>query len=147
MSKTSIEIDRDIADQVAEILGTSTLRDTVHASLLEIVNAKKAFGIDRVTERTRAFRLCRCYWCLGWRQLVGRATFLADTSVFSRLAKPAVAAAAAPLFAVGRVAICDPVIFELGYTARNKADYELIIARLATFDSIPVTSGDILRAV
>ena len=41
MAKTSVEIDRDIADQAALILGTSTLRDTIHASLLEIVNAKR----------------------------------------------------------------------------------------------------------
>jgi Arc/MetJ family transcription regulator len=41
VSKTSVEIDRDIADQAAAILGTSTLRDTIHASLLEIVNARR----------------------------------------------------------------------------------------------------------
>ncbi len=41
MAKTSINVDRDIADQAAAILGTTTLRETVHASLLEIVNAKR----------------------------------------------------------------------------------------------------------
>ena len=41
MSKTSLEIDRDIADQAAAILGTTTLRETVDASLREIVNAKR----------------------------------------------------------------------------------------------------------
>lgn len=41
MSKTSVEIDRDIARQAAEILGTSTLRDTIDASLREVVNAKR----------------------------------------------------------------------------------------------------------
>lgn len=41
MSKTSVEVDRDIAEQAAAILGTSTLRETIHASLLEIVNAKR----------------------------------------------------------------------------------------------------------
>jgi Arc/MetJ family transcription regulator len=41
MTKTSIEIDRDIAKQAATILGTTTLRDTVNASLLEIVNAQR----------------------------------------------------------------------------------------------------------
>ena len=41
MAKTSIDVDRDIADQAAAILGTTTLKDTVHASLLEIVNAKR----------------------------------------------------------------------------------------------------------
>ena len=41
MSKTSIDIDRDIADQAAKILGTETLRDTVHASLQEVVSAQR----------------------------------------------------------------------------------------------------------
>ena len=41
MSKTSVEIDRDIAAQAATILGTSTLRDTIDASLREIVNARR----------------------------------------------------------------------------------------------------------
>ena len=41
MSKTSLEIDRDIAAQAARVLGTKTLRDTVDASLREIVNARR----------------------------------------------------------------------------------------------------------
>ncbi len=41
MTKTSVEVDRDVAEQAAAILGTSTLRDTIHASLLEVVNAKR----------------------------------------------------------------------------------------------------------
>ena len=40
MSKTSIDINRDIANQAAEILGTTTLRETVNASLLETVHAR-----------------------------------------------------------------------------------------------------------
>lgn len=41
MSKTSVEIDRDIARQAAAILGTTTLRDTIHASLKEVVDSKR----------------------------------------------------------------------------------------------------------
>ena len=41
MSKTSVEVDRDIVAQAAVILGTSTLRDTIHASLVEVINAKR----------------------------------------------------------------------------------------------------------
>ena len=41
MAKTSIDVDRDIAEQAAAILGTTTLRETVNASLLEVVNAKR----------------------------------------------------------------------------------------------------------
>lgn len=33
--KTSIDIDRELADEVAELLGTSTLRETVHQALVE----------------------------------------------------------------------------------------------------------------
>ena len=39
--KTSVEIDRDIAAQAADILGTATLRDTIDAALHEIVNARR----------------------------------------------------------------------------------------------------------
>ena len=45
MAKTSINIDRDIADQASAILGTTTLRETVHASLLEIVNTKRRLEV------------------------------------------------------------------------------------------------------
>lgn len=41
MGKTSIEIDKDIAERAAAILGTTTLRDTVDASLREVVNSKR----------------------------------------------------------------------------------------------------------
>ncbi len=41
MSKTSIEIDREIAEEAAAILGTSSLRDTVDAALREVINAKR----------------------------------------------------------------------------------------------------------
>ena len=41
VSKTSLEIDHDIAAEAARILGTKTLRDTVDASLREIVNARR----------------------------------------------------------------------------------------------------------
>lgn len=41
VTKTSIDVDRDIARQAAVVLGTSTLRDTVNASLREIVDAKR----------------------------------------------------------------------------------------------------------
>lgn len=40
MAKTSVDIDRDIAEQAAAILGTTTLRDTINASMQEIVHAK-----------------------------------------------------------------------------------------------------------
>ena len=41
MSKTSVEIDRDIARQAAAILGTRTLRETINASMQEVVDARR----------------------------------------------------------------------------------------------------------
>lgn len=38
--KTSIDIDRELADEVAEILGTETLKDTVHMALVEARRAE-----------------------------------------------------------------------------------------------------------
>lgn len=48
--KTSIDIDRELADEVAEILGTETLRDTVHQALLE---ARRADLRRSLAERVR----------------------------------------------------------------------------------------------
>lgn len=41
VSKTSVDVDRDIAREAATILGTSTLRDTINESLREVVHAKR----------------------------------------------------------------------------------------------------------
>ena len=41
MMKTSVVVDRDIAAQASEILGTTTLRETIDAALHEIVNAQR----------------------------------------------------------------------------------------------------------
>jgi Arc/MetJ family transcription regulator len=41
VSKTSIEIDTDIAQKAAVLLGTTTLRATVDAALHEVVEAKR----------------------------------------------------------------------------------------------------------
>ncbi len=45
LMKTSVEVDRDIAAQAADILGTTTLRDTIDASLREIVNARRRLEV------------------------------------------------------------------------------------------------------
>lgn len=41
MAKTSVEIDRDIATEAAAVLGTVTLKDTINAALLEVVQARR----------------------------------------------------------------------------------------------------------
>ncbi len=40
MTKTSVDVDRDIAARAAAILGTDTLRDTIGASRREVVDAQ-----------------------------------------------------------------------------------------------------------
>ncbi len=57
MGKTSVEIDRDIASQAAEILGTTTLRDTIDASLREIVNAKRRLELIALLRDTDRYNL------------------------------------------------------------------------------------------
>ena len=78
---------------------------------------------------------------------MARAAFLADTSAFTRLTKPHVSAAVAPLIAEGKVALCAAVAFELGFTARNAADHHAIMSRIDAFESVPTTEGDHQRAL
>ena len=78
---------------------------------------------------------------------MARAVYLADTSAFIRITSPNVAAAFAPLVAEGRVALCAPVAFELGFSARSVADHNAIMSRVDAFESVPVTEGDHRRAL
>lgn len=73
--------------------------------------------------------------------------YLADTSVFARLTKPAVAAKFAQLAAARRVAICGPVAFELGYAARSPTDYLEVTEGLRSFPTVPTTEADQRRAL
>lgn len=76
-----------------------------------------------------------------------RTRYLADTSVFARLVKPEVAGVFAPLAANGHVAVCAPVIFELGYAARSPSDYRELTDRLLAFPPVPTTDADHQRAL
>jgi len=78
---------------------------------------------------------------------VARTRYLADTSVFARLTKPTVAAAFAPLAAQGQVALSAPVMFELGYSARNAEDHRALTDRLASFPPVPTSEADHRRAL
>ncbi len=69
-------------------------------------------------------------------------THLVDTSVLSRLARPAVAAAFNPMASRGEIAICDPVAFELGYSARSAAAYDKAFHVLLAFARVPMTDAD-----
>ena len=78
---------------------------------------------------------------------MARLEYLADTSVFARLAKPGVAAAFAPLASARRVGLCAPVAFELGFSARNHEDYVAVRERLTSFPDIVVTGADHRRGL
>jgi hypothetical protein len=73
--------------------------------------------------------------------------YLADTSVFARLSKVAVATAFAPLAAQGLVAVCAPVAFELGFAARNGRDHAAIVDGIDAFPWAPTTDADHRRAI
>jgi predicted nucleic acid-binding protein len=74
-------------------------------------------------------------------------THLADTSVLKRLAQPTVRAVVEPLTQAGhlaRPAICD---LEIGYSARNAQEWDLLITALEAFDLVETTSVHITRAL
>ena len=76
-----------------------------------------------------------------------RVRYLVDTSVLTRLTKPPVLTVFAPLAAAGNVAVCAPVAFELGYSARNRQDHAALMERLPAFPGVAVTEGDHRRAL
>lgn len=49
--KTTVDIDKALAAQAAEILGTATLKDTVNTALREVARAE---GRRRLAERVRS---------------------------------------------------------------------------------------------
>lgn len=57
MSKTSVEVDRDIADQAAAILGTTTLRETIDASMREVINARRRLRLVELLQDPERFDL------------------------------------------------------------------------------------------
>lgn len=73
--------------------------------------------------------------------------YVADTSVFARLTKPLVSAVFAPLAAQNHIAVCPPVAFELGYSARSVDDYRTVMDLLLAFPQIPVTDADHHRSL
>jgi len=49
--------------------------------------------------------------------------------------------------AEGKVAVCAPVAFELGFAARSPSDYVLLTDRLRAFAQVPTSEGDQRRAL
>jgi Arc/MetJ family transcription regulator len=55
VAKTSVDVDRDIASQAAAILGTNTLRETIDASLREVVDAKRRLELIALLSEPERF--------------------------------------------------------------------------------------------
>ena len=78
---------------------------------------------------------------------MARLRYLADTSVFSRLARPSIVGAFAPLAASGQIALCSAVTFELGFASRSPADYAELTDLLSAFDFLPTNEADHRRGL
>lgn len=73
--------------------------------------------------------------------------FLVDTSVLKRLGRPEVRGAIAPLASIGqlgRPTICD---LEVGFSARNLEEWDLLLGALGVFDAVETTSAHLRRAL
>lgn len=70
---------------------------------------------------------------------MSRARFLIDTSVLSRQHLPSVAQATALLADAGLIAVCAPVMFEIGVTARNARDHEFLMIGLSVFSQVAIS--------
>ena len=74
-------------------------------------------------------------------------SFLIDTSVLKRLDRPEIRQVVEPLAvdgALGRATICD---LEVGYSARNAAEWELLVGALGTFSRVETSAGHVRRAL
>lgn len=74
-------------------------------------------------------------------------SLLIDTSVLKRLSQPQVRQVVEPLAVAGQLArptICD---LEVGYSARNDAEWDQLISALEAFDRVDTTAAHIRRAL
>lgn len=74
-------------------------------------------------------------------------TFLVDTSVLKRLGRREIRQAVEPLSldgALGRTTICD---LEVGYSARNAAEWDLLVGALDAFLLVETTAPHVRRAL
>jgi predicted nucleic acid-binding protein len=73
--------------------------------------------------------------------------YLVDTSVLKRIAQPSVRQVVEPLAANGELArptVCD---LEVGYSARNGAEWDELSAALDAFASVETTAAHVRRAL
>lgn len=74
-------------------------------------------------------------------------SFLVDTSVLKRLGRVEVRAVVEPLAATGRLgrpSICD---LEVGYSARNAAEWDRLVGALEAFAPVETTPAHVRRAL
>ncbi len=69
-----------------------------------------------------------------------------DTSVLTRLGAPSVRAVVEPLAAVGRAARAGISDLEIGYSARNAAEWDKLVGALDAFELVETTAEHIRRA-
>lgn len=71
---------------------------------------------------------------------------LIDTSVLTRLGEPSVRAAVEPLASIGRAARAGISDLEIGYSARNAAEWDELVSALDAFGLVETTAEHIQRA-
>jgi predicted nucleic acid-binding protein len=74
-------------------------------------------------------------------------TYLVDTSVIKRIGRPEVRGVIEPLAdagALGRASICD---LEVGYSARNAAEWDRLVGALDAFSWIETSSAHVRRSL
>jgi predicted nucleic acid-binding protein len=71
---------------------------------------------------------------------------LLDTSVLTRLGEPSVRAVVEPLAAIGRAARAGISDLEIGYSARNAAEWDELVGALDAFGLVDTTADHIQRA-
>ncbi|KZS84670.1 VapC toxin family PIN domain ribonuclease [Mycobacterium persicum] len=74
-------------------------------------------------------------------------SFVLDTSVVKRLGRPEVREVVEPLALggqLGRPRICD---LEVGYSARNADEWDLLVGSLDAFDALETTAAHVNRAL
>ncbi len=71
---------------------------------------------------------------------------LLDTSVLTRLGEAPVRAVVEPLAAIGRAARAGITDLEIGYSARNAAEWDELVGALDAFELVDTTAEHIQRA-
>jgi len=73
--------------------------------------------------------------------------FVVDTSVIKRLGHPAVRHVVEPLAAAGELARARITDLEIGYSARNKPEWDRLISALGAFELVESTASHHRRAL